>query len=212
MSAETPPGDGPLERHGGAEVDVPHRPGDRGSAEPGRRKPRDRPLVIVVTGDGKGKSTSAFGMLMRSWARGYRCGVFQFVKSPKWKIGERRAAERLGGIDWECMGDGWSWLSRDLEESADLAREGWRMVREAIAAERYQFLLLDEITYPINWGWIDLAEVLATLRERPGFQHVVLTGRRAPDELVAAADLVSEVVKVTHPMDAGIRAQQGIEW
>ena len=211
MSGEPPP-EGPLARHGAEDVDVPHRPGDRGSAEPARRKPRDRPLVIVITGDGKGKSTSAFGMLMRSWARDYRCGVFQFVKSSKWKIGEARAAGALGGIDWESMGDGWSWLSRDLDESAALAQEGWRVVREAIAEARYEFLLLDEITYPINWGWIPLDEVLATLAERPGFQHVVLTGRRAPEELIAAADLVSEVVKVKHPMDAGIRAQQGIEW
>lgn len=212
MSDTTPLSGGPLSRHGGPDVDVPHRPDDRGSAEPARHKPRDHALVMVVTGDGKGKSTSAFGMLMRSWARGYRCGVFQFVKSSKWKIGEKTAAERLGGIDWESMGDGWSWLSKDLDESAHLAREGWRVVREAIARQRYEFLLLDEITYPINWGWIPLDEVLETLDGRPGFQHVVLTGRRAAPELIAAADLVSEVKKVTHPMDAGIRAQQGIEW
>lgn len=202
----------PLSKHGGAEVDVPHRPGDRGSAEPRRRKPRDRPLLIVVTGHGKGKSTSAFGMLLRAWARGYRCGVFQFVKSGKWKVGEAKAAAALGGIDWEKMGDGWSWLSRDLGESADLARAGWEGVKEAIASERYEFLLLDEMTYPIKWGWIDVADVVAALRDRPGFQHVVITGRDAPQELLDAADLVSEVVKVKHPMDAGIRAQQGIEW
>jgi cob(I)alamin adenosyltransferase len=185
---------------------------DVGSADPRRRKPRDRPLVIVVTGQGKGKSTSAFGMLMRAWARDYRCGVFQFVKSGKWKVGEAKAAAALGGIDWEKMGDGWSWLSRDLEESADLAREGWAGVRRAIEQERYEFLLLDEITYPIKWGWIDGAEVVETLATRPGFQHVVMTGRDAAPELIGAADLVSEVVKVKHPMDAGIRAQQGIEW
>jgi cob(I)alamin adenosyltransferase len=203
---------GPGARHAEPSVDVPHRPGDRGSAEPARRRPRDRPLVIVLTGDGKGKSTSAFGMLMRSWARGYRCGVFQFVKSAKWKIGELSAAQALGGIDWERMGDGWSWISRDIDQSAELARVGWEGLRQAIGEARYEFLLLDEITYPINWGWIDLQDVLATLRERPGFQHVVLTGRRAPAELIEAADLVSEVVKVKHPLDAGIRAQQGIEW
>ena len=84
-------------------IDVPHTPDDRGSAEPKRRKPRDRPLLIVLTGHGKGKSTSAFGMLMRSWARGYRCGVFQFVKSGKWKVGEAKAAQTLGGIDWEKL-------------------------------------------------------------------------------------------------------------
>ena len=202
----------PLARHGGDDVDVPHRPGDRGSAEPKRRKPRDRPLLIVLTGEGKGKSTSAFGMLMRAWARGYRCGVFQFVKSGKWKVGEAKAAAALGGIDWEKMGDGWSWLSRDPQESEALAREGWEEVKRAIAEERYEFLLLDEITYPIKWGWIDVHELIDTIRERPGFQHVIVTGRDAPPELIAAADLVSEVVKVKHPMEAGIRAQQGIEW
>jgi cob(I)alamin adenosyltransferase len=185
---------------------------DRGSADPQRRHPRDRPLTIVITGDGKGKSTSAFGMLLRSWARGYRCGVFQFVKSGKWKVGEAKAAAALGGIDWEKMGDGWSWLSRNLDQSADLAREGWAGVKRAISAEQYEFLLLDEITYPINWGWIDVHDVVATLRDRPGFQHVVITGRGAAPELIALADLASEVAKLKHPFDAGIRAQQGIEW
>jgi len=166
----------------------------------------------VITGTGKGKSTSAFGMLMRSWARGYRCGVFQFVKSGKWKVGEAKAATALGGIDWEKMGDGWSWLSKDLDESADLARAGWDGVKQAIAQERYEFLLLDEITYPIKWGWIDVDDVVATVRDRPGFQHVVITGRDAAPELIELADLVSHVEKVKHPMDAGIRAQQGIEW
>jgi cob(I)alamin adenosyltransferase len=180
--------------------------------QPKRRKPRDRPLVIVITGHGKGKSTSAFGMLMRAWARGYRCGVFQFVKSGKWKVGEAKAAAALGRIDWEKMGDGWSWTSRDLEHSADLAREGWAEVKRAIAAERYEFLLLDEITYPVTWGWIDVRDVVETLRVRSGLQHVVITGRDAAPELVEAADLVSEVVKVKHPFDVGIRAQQGIEW
>ena len=119
----------PRAKHTDASVDVPHRPDDVGSAEPKRRKPRDKPLVIVLTGDGKGKSSSAFGMLMRSWARGHKCGVFQFVKSGKWKVGEAKAAAALGGIDWEKMGDGWTWISRDLEESADRAREGWAEVK-----------------------------------------------------------------------------------
>ena len=211
-AAGAPTDDDPLARHSAEGVDVPHRPGDRGSAEPMRRKPRDKPLLIVVTGHGKGKSTSAFGMLMRAWARGYRCGVFQLVKSGKWKVGEAKAAAALGGIDWEKMGDGWSWLSRDLAESQALAREGWEEVKRVIAAERYEFLVLDEITYPIKWGWIDVQELVSTIRERPGFQHVVITGRDAAPELIDAADLVSEVVKVKHPMEAGIRAQQGIDW
>jgi cob(I)alamin adenosyltransferase len=193
-------------------TDTTHTPEDRGSADPIRRKPRDQPLLIVNTGHGKGKSSAAFGMLLRSWARGYRCGVFQFVKSGKWKVGEAKAAAALGGIDWEKMGDGWSWISRDLEESADKARAGWEHVKACVADERYEFLLLDELTYPIKYGWIEEDDVVATLRDRPGFQHVVVTGRDAPPALIAAADLVSEVVKVKHPMDAGIRAQQGIEW
>ena len=150
---------------------------------------------------------------MRSWARGYRCGVFQFVKSGKWKVGEAKAAararrDRLGEDGRRLVVA----VSKDLEESADLAREGWAEVKRAIAEERYEFLLLDEITYPIKWGWIDVDEVVATLRDRPGFQHVVITGRDAAPELIEAADLVTEVVKVKHPMDEGIRAQQGIEW
>ena len=185
---------------------------DIGSADPKRRKPRDRPLLIVITGHGKGKSTSAFGMLMRSWARGYRCGVFQFVKSGKWKVGEAKAAHTLGGIEWEKMGDGWTWISRDLEESAGKAREGWAEVKRRIEAERYEFLLLDELTYAIKYGWIPEDEIVSALRDRPGFQHVVVTGRDASPGLIEAADLVSEVTKVKHPMDAGIRAQQGIEW
>ncbi len=194
------------------DIDVPHTPDDQGSAEPKRRKPRDKPLLIVVTGHGKGKSTSAFGMLLRAWARGYRCGVFQFVKSGKWKVGEAKAAQALGGIDWEKMGDGWTWISKDLEESADKAREGWAEVKRRIESERYEFLLLDELTYAIKYGWVEEAEIVETLKNRPGFQHIVVTGRDASPGLIEAADLVSEVVKIKHPMDQGIRAQQGIEW
>jgi cob(I)alamin adenosyltransferase len=189
-----------------------HTPDDQGSAEPKRRKPRDKPLFIVITGHGKGKSTSAFGMLLRAWARDYRCGVFQFVKSGKWKVGEAKAAAALGGIDWEKMGDGWTWISRDLEESADKARAGWEEVKRRIADERYEFLLLDELTYAIKYGWIEERDIVDAIVNRPGFQHIVITGRDASPGLLEAADLVSEVVKIKHPMDQGIRAQQGIEW
>ncbi len=210
---ERPIGDAAaLARNTAPTVDVPHRPDDRGSAEPRRRKPRDRPLLIVVTGAGKGKSTSAFGMLLRAWSRDYRCGVVQFIKSGKWKVGEQRAAEALGGIDWMKTGDGWSWISRDIVESADLARAGWEQVKQFIAEERYEFLLLDEFTYPLKWDWIEVEEVVEVLLHRPGFQHVVITGRDAPQRLIDAADLVSEVTVVKHHMEQGIRGQQGIEW
>ena len=183
-----------------------------GAGKPGRHTRRDHPLLIVHTGEGKGKSTAAFGIVMRSWARGWRVGVYQFMKSGKWKVGEREAATALGGIVWENMGDGWSWTSRDLDQSADLAREGWREVRRRIADQTYDVLLLDELTYPMAFGWIPVDEVVEVLRTRPGFQHVIVTGRDAPPELVEIADLVTEMVKVKHPFDRGIRAQRGIEW
>jgi cob(I)alamin adenosyltransferase len=180
--------------------------------EPVRRAKRDHPLLIVNTGHGKGKSTAAFGIMLRGWARGYRVGMYQFVKSGRWRIGERKAAEALGGITWESMGDGWTWVSRDLEHSADLAREGWEEVKRRIADETYELLLLDEFTYPMTFGWVDTAEVVEVLKGRPGFQHVVVTGRDAPEPLIGIADLVTEMRKVKHPFDQGIRGQQGIEW
>jgi cob(I)alamin adenosyltransferase len=177
-----------------------------------KRTRRDRPLLIVNTGQGKGKSTAAFGIVLRAWARGYRVGVYQFVKSGKWKVGEEKAALTLGGITWEKMGDSWTWISRDIEQSADLAREGWEEVKRRIADESYDLLVLDEFTYPMKFGWVDTAEVVEVLKNRPGFQHVVVTGRDAPAELIEIADLVSEIHKVKHPYDEGIRGQQGIEW
>jgi cob(I)alamin adenosyltransferase len=202
------------ERHGGT------GPEGRGGTAPEaggpvaspRRARRDHPLLIVHTGRGKGKSTAAFGLMLRAWARGYRVGMYQFVKSGKWKVGERKAAEALGDIDWESMGDGWTWVSRDLEQSADLAREGWEEVKRRIADQTYDLLILDEFTYPMTFGWVDTDEVVAVLRDRPGFQHVVVTGRDAPAALVDAADLVTEMRKVKHPFDEGVRGQQGIEW
>ncbi len=176
------------------------------------RTRRDRPLLIVHTGHGKGKSTAAFGIMLRAWARGYRVGVYQFVKSGRWKVGEHKAAQTLGGITWEKMGDGWTWTSRDLDQSADLAREGWDEVKRRIAAETYELLLLDEFTYPMTFGWIDTAEVVDVLKNRPGFQHVIVTGRDAPEGLAEIADLVTEMRKVKHPFEQGIRGQQGIEW
>ena len=182
------------------------------------RRRRHHPLLIVTTGTGKGKSTAAFGLMLRAWAQEWPIGVYQFVKSGKWRVGEHAAAAVLseaetgGRIDWFKMGDGWTWTSRDLAESADLAREGWEEVKRRIADETYRFLLLDEFTYPMHFGWVDTAEVVQVLRDRPGFQHVVVTGRYAPAELIDAADLVSEVGKIKHPLDEGIRGQKGIEW
>ncbi len=169
-------------------------------------------MLIVNTGKGKGKSTASFGVMLRGWARGYRIGVYQFVKSGKWNVGEQKAAEALGNIDWFKMGDGWTWTVKDLEVSEDLAREGWEEVKRRILDETYDMLLLDEFTYPLKWGWIDTEEVVEFLKNRPGFQHVIISGRDAPQKLVEAADLVSEIHKIKHPMDEGFKGQKGIEW
>ncbi|WP_047865048.1 cob(I)yrinic acid a,c-diamide adenosyltransferase [Rubrobacter aplysinae] len=177
-----------------------------------RRSNRERPMLVVNTGHGKGKSTAAFGVMLRGWARGYRIGVYQFVKSGKWKVGEHKAADTLGNIDWFKMGDGWTWTVEDLETSAELAREGWEEVKRRISDETYDMLLLDEFTYPMKFGWVDTQEVVDFLKDRPGFQHVIITGRDAPEELVEISELVSEVGKIKHPMDEGHRGQKGIEW
>jgi cob(I)alamin adenosyltransferase len=182
------------------------------------RQRRTQPVLAVHTGPGKGKSTAAFGLALRAWNQGWPIGVFQFVKSAKWKVGEEHALRVLGAsgeggsVAWHKMGEGWSWVQRDIEDSEDAAREGWEQVKRDLAAETYRLYVLDEFTYPLHWGWIDTDEVLAVLKDRPGSQHVVITGRNAPQALVDAADLVTEMTKVKHPMDAGRKGQRGIEW
>ena len=184
------------------------------------RQRRNRPLVIVHTGTGKGKSTAAFGLALRGWNQGWPIGVFQFVKSAKWRIGEERALRVLGEsgeggrVDWHKMGEGWSWIQRPgtEEDHAADAREGWEQIKRDLAAETYGLYVLDEFTYPMKWGWVDVDDVVATLTERPGHQHVIVTGRDADPRLVGIADLVTEMGKVKHPMDAGQKGQKGIEW
>ena len=188
------------------------------------RQRRNRPLLMLHTGEMKGKSTSAFGMALRGWNQGWDIGVFQFVKSAKWKVGEESAFKALGrlhdetgeggAVEWHKMGEGWSWTRKQSseEDHAADAREGWEQIKRDLLAETHQFYVLDEFTYPLHWGWIDVDEVVDTLANRPGHQHVVITGRYAPEKLIAAADLVVEMTKVKHPMDAGQKGQRGIEW
>ncbi|MCA2218814.1 cob(I)yrinic acid a,c-diamide adenosyltransferase [Jidongwangia harbinensis] len=179
------------------------------------RQRRRQAVLAVHTGHGKGKSTAAFGMALRAWSAGWDIGVFQFVKSPKWRVGEETALKALGErITWHKMGEGWSWIQRPGTERdhAVEAAEGWAQIKRDLAAETHRFYVLDEFTYPMKWGWVDVADVVATLRERPGTQHVVITGRDAHPDLLEAADLVTEMTKVKHPMDAGRKGQQGIEW
>ena len=188
------------------------------------RQRRNRPILAVHTGPMKGKSTAAFGMAMRAWNQGWPIAVFQFVKSAKWKVGEETALLALGEVhsrtgqggpvEWHKMGAGWSWSRKQGTETdhADAAREGWQEIKRRLAEERHTLYVLDEFTYPMAWGWVDVDEVVSTLTSRPGHQHVVITGRRAAPELVAAADLVVEMTKVKHPMDDGAKGQKGIEW
>ncbi|RIH61747.1 cob(I)yrinic acid a,c-diamide adenosyltransferase [Streptomyces sp. SHP22-7] len=178
------------------------------------RQRRNRPLVVVHTGIGKGKSTAAFGLALRAWNQGWPIGVFQFVKSAKWKVGEENALRVLGAsgeggsVDWHKMGEGWSWVQRDAQmDNEEKAREGWEQVKRDLAAETYRLYVLDEFAYPMHWGWVDTDEVVSVLRERPGTQHVVITGRNAPEKLVEFADLVTDMSKVKHPMDAGRRGR-----
>jgi cob(I)alamin adenosyltransferase len=188
------------------------------------RQRRNRPLLVVHTGDGKGKSTAAFGLALRGWNQGWKIGVFQFVKSAKWRIGEQSVLERLGQlhdetgeggpVEWHKMGSGWSWSRKQGEEEDHqaAAAEGWQEIKRRLAAETHDLLILDEFTYPVHWGWVDVDDIVETLAHRPGFQHVVITGRRADPRLIEAADLVTEMGKVKHPMDAGQKGQKGIEW
>ena len=184
-------------------------PRTHASPPPPRQRPRS--LVLVNTGDGKGKSTAAFGVVMRAVARDWRVCVIQFVKSDKWKVGEECIARRLG-VDWLKGGDGFSWESPDLDKSEGRAAAAWQLAAAALAGGDYQLVVLDEITYPMNWGWIDSDAVIETIRNRPVHVNVVATGRDAPAALVDLADTVTEMVKVKHVYDRGVKARRGIDF
>ncbi len=169
------------------------------------------PLVLLYTGNGKGKTSSALGVTMRAWGRGWSICWLQFIKSTTSHFGETRAAEAMG-IEMIPLGDGFTWLSTDIEKDKALALECWRLAREKIDSGRYDLVVLDEITYPVSYGWLDITEVVTTLRERPPDVDVILTGRDAVLELVDLADLVTEMTEVKHPYQSGIKAQPGIDY
>ena len=173
--------------------------------------PKKEPLVLLYTGYGKGKTTSALGVTMRAWGRGWSIVWLQFIKSQTSHYGETRAAERMG-IEMIPLGGGFTWLSKDIDHDIALARECWALAREKLDSGRYDLVVLDEITYPITYGWLDVDEVIATLRSRPANVHVVLTGRDAAPELVAYADLVTEMTEVKHPFQRGLKAQPGLDY
>ncbi len=184
--------------------------------------PRERPavppalrradsLVLVNTGDGKGKSSAAFGVMGRAWARGWRVSVVQFLKSGKWQSGERKLAEHLG-IEWQSLGDGFTWESRDIDETVAKGRHAWEVARTKITSGDYQLVILDEMTYALVYGWIDLDDVLEVIAHRPRSTNLIITGRRAPAELLDVADTATEMRVIKHAYDQGIRAMKGIEY
>ncbi|HWF20638.1 MAG TPA: cob(I)yrinic acid a,c-diamide adenosyltransferase [Acidimicrobiales bacterium] len=168
-------------------------------------------IVLINTGYGKGKSSAAFGVMGRGWARGWRVGVVQFIKSGKWKTGERKLADHLD-IEWHTLGDGFTWESDDLDETAAKGRHAWEVTREKLASGHYDLLILDELTYAVKYGWVAVDEVVDGVVGRSPKTNVVITGRDAPDELIAVADTVTEMRKVKHAFDQGIKAKKGIEF
>lgn len=167
--------------------------------------------VLVNTGHGKGKSSAAFGVMGRAWARGWTVAVVQFVKGGKWNTGERKLADHLG-IEWHTLGDGFTWLSKDLDETAAKNQHAWQVAKNKLASGDYDLVILDEITYTITYGWLPAAEVVAGINARSPRTNVVVTGRDAAPELIEIADTVTEMRKVKHALDLGIGARKGIEY
>jgi cob(I)alamin adenosyltransferase len=176
-----------------------------------RRVARGESIVLLNTGHGKGKSSAAFGVMARGWARGWRVGVVQFIKGGKWKTGERKLADHLG-VEWHTLGDGFTWESTDLDETAAKGRHAWDVAAGKLASGDYDLLILDELTYAVKYEWVPVDEVVAGIRDRAEGTNVVMTGRDAADELVDLADTVTEMRKVKHAYDRGIKGKKGIEY
>jgi cob(I)alamin adenosyltransferase len=172
---------------------------------------RPESLVLINTGDGKGKSSAAFGVMGRAWARGWRVCVVQFIKNEAWKTGEKKLADHLG-IEWWSLGDGFTWDSTDMDATEAHGREAWRVSREKLASGDYDLVILDELTYIVTFGWVPLSDVVEAVRNRAPHTNVIITGRDAHPDLIAIADTVTEMRKVKHAFDQGIEARKGIEY
>ncbi len=169
-------------------------------------------LFIINTGDGKGKTTAAFGLLLRAYSQGLRVCMIQFIKSPKFPSGEMKMAENLG-IEWHTLGDGFTWRSKDMDKSGSKAKDAWALAQEKITSGDYDLIVLDEFTYTMSYEWLDPKSVREWIAEnKPPQLHLVITGRNAPSSLIEFADLVTEMLKIKHPYDEGIKAQKGIEF
>ena len=169
-------------------------------------------LVCVNTGNGKVKTTAALGVLFRAWGRDMKVQMFQFLKHTGSQFGETRAAKKLG-IGMTAMGDGFTWRTKNMDETQDLARAQWEIAKAAILSDEYEVIILDEFTYPMHYGWISVNDVIEVLRQKPHMLHIIITGRHAPDELIEFADLVTEMREIKHPYrEQGIKAQPGLEF
>lgn len=168
-------------------------------------------LVLVNTGHGKGKSTAAFGTLIRAVAQGWSTAVVQFLKSGDWQVGEEKICRDLG-VAWFAEGDGFTWNSEDLDESAALASAAWAKAKSLIESGDHRLIVLDEISYAMTWEWIEVGDVVETIRNRPNKTSVILTGRDMHDDIVELADTVTEMTNIKHAFDAGIVAKKGIDF
>jgi len=166
---------------------------------------------LINTGTGKGKTSASMGVMARGWARGWTVCVVQFIKSEKWKVGERKLADHLG-IEWFTLGDSFTWESTDLDETAAKGRHAWDVAATKISSGDYDLVILDEATYIVKYGWMPVADLVAVIAGRPVRTNVVMTGRYAAPELIEIADTVTDMTKIKHAMDQGIGARKGIEY
>jgi cob(I)alamin adenosyltransferase len=169
-------------------------------------------VVVVNTGEGKGKSTAAFGIVVRAVARDWPVAVVQFLKSCKWQVGEEKVCRDRLGVEWFAIGEGFTWESEDLSEDEAVAQAAWAHAKALIQAGAHRLVVLDELTYPIQWGWVEEGDVVATIRDRPPTVNVVLTGRGATDAVIDVADTVTEMRNVKHAYDTGVIAKKGIDY
>ncbi|TXI29780.1 MAG: cob(I)yrinic acid a,c-diamide adenosyltransferase [Nitrosomonas oligotropha] len=174
------------------------------------RADREQGLLLILTGNGKGKSSSAFGMMARALGHGMRVGVAQFIKGRS-DTGEEAFFRKQDQVVWHVLGEGFTWDTQNLERDTETARRGWSVVQTMLSDPAFDLIILDELTYPIKFGWLDLDIVLNDLKNRPAMQHVVITGRGAPEALCEAADTVTEMTDVKHAYRAGVQAQKGID-
>jgi cob(I)alamin adenosyltransferase len=171
---------------------------------------QDKGLLLVLTGNGKGKSSSAFGMVARTLGYGYKVGVAQFLKSRR-DTGEERFLGDQPNVQWHVLGDGFTWDTQDKAADIASAQRGWQVAQALLADPSLHLVVLDELTYLLNYGYLDSQQVCADLAARPATQHVVITGRAAPDCLLEIADTVSEIKDIKHAFRSGVRAQPGID-